>query len=133
MFTWCSQGCRNRNGFSHSKAFQKSTGFPQSPDYRLCSHLHPLEETGERLWKAVNSQVTLFAPSLMWRGAESKSHPGGERESLQAPLHRQGASRHSFQSSKHMLEGPVWVESLWKEAEIYGCMKGETSGNTAFV
>lgn len=69
----------------------------------------------------------------MWRGAESKSPAGGEGESLQALLRGQGASRHSFQSTKHKLEGPVWVEILGKEAKIYGCKKGETSGNTAFA
>lgn len=124
-------------GFPTAKLSKRTLGFPSlsSADCVSCwlSDLDPLEELGERLWKALNSQVTLFAPSLVWRGAESKPHTGGERESLQAPLHGQGASRHSFQSSKHMPEGPVWVEILGKEAKIYGCMKGETSGNTAFA
>lgn len=96
-------------GFPTAKLSKRTQGFPILPTAGcVCSwlsHLHPLE-SGEGLWKALNSQVTLFAPSLMWRGAESKSHTGGQRESLQAALHGQGASRHSFPSTKHMLEGP---------------------------
>lgn len=101
-FLCCTQGCRHSNGFSHSQAVPKNTGFPQAPKHRLCLLLvsHPWEEIGEGLWQALSSQVTLVAPSPMWRGAEPKSHSGGGRESVQAPLHGQDASRHSFQFSK---------------------------------
>lgn len=73
-------------GFPTAKLSKRTLGFPSLPsaDCVSCwlSDLHPLEELGERLWKALNSQVTLFAPSLVWRGAESKPHTEGERENL---------------------------------------------------
>lgn len=72
--TWPGTGCPT------TKLSTRKQGFPNliTADF-ICSRLselHPLEKTGERLWKPVSSWVTLFAPSLTSRGAEWKPHPG---------------------------------------------------------
>lgn len=111
MFTWCTQGCRKSNGFSHSKAVQKNTGFPHSPNCRLCLQLvvppSSLGEWGRALEGTQQPGDLVCSLSHVERSRIKVSHRRGERVSAgcpawagcqqaQLPLHQTYAWRSTY-------------------------------------
>lgn len=108
------------------RTFEKS--FLQSHNCRLhlwavFSAWHHGEDRRKAFLKTVNSLVIFSASFLMSRWAKRKPHPEWKPFSS-FTLHRQHASERGFQASEHMLEGPLWVGSLGKQANICICAMG---------
>lgn len=122
-------------GFPTAKLSQRTQAFPKLPstDCVCCWCLIPGRRLGNDFGRLSAARWPWLLPLPCGEEQNQNLTQEGEENLSRLPCMGRMPAGTASSSANNMLEGPAWVEILGKEAKMYGCMKGETNGSSAFA